>query len=132
MKNGTSKPTERTFAEFFAGIGLMRLGLERGGRQIAFANDIDPQKKEMYHENFPDAEEHFLLGDIHKLPASEIPTVALATASYVRHCSRKQPGWRIWLQNVCRIFLRVQKILEANRLKRIEGLPGYSDLFDVK
>lgn len=38
----------KSFAEFFAGIGLMRMGLERQGWSIAFANDIDPQKKQMY------------------------------------------------------------------------------------
>lgn len=73
---------EKTFAEFFAGIGLMRMGLELGGWKILFANDIDEQKKEMYYGNFPDAGEHFLLGDIHKIPAREIPTVSLATASF--------------------------------------------------
>lgn len=73
---------KKTFAEFFAGIGLMRMGLELGGWEILFANDIDEQKKEMYSEQFPDAEKHFLLGDIHKIPATKIPTVALATASF--------------------------------------------------
>jgi DNA (cytosine-5)-methyltransferase 1 len=33
-------PRKRTFAEFFAGVGLMRIGLEREGWKIAFANDI--------------------------------------------------------------------------------------------
>jgi len=32
---------DKTVAEFFAGIGLMRIGLEKGGWRIAFANDID-------------------------------------------------------------------------------------------
>ena len=32
--------TKKTFAEFFAGIGLMRIGLEQAGWSIAFANDI--------------------------------------------------------------------------------------------
>jgi len=35
---------EKTFAEFFAGIGLVRMGLERAGWCIAFANDIDADK----------------------------------------------------------------------------------------
>jgi len=52
---------KKTFAEFFAGIGLMRMGLELGGWQILFANDIDEQKKAMYSANFPNAERHFLL-----------------------------------------------------------------------
>jgi site-specific DNA-cytosine methylase len=33
-------PPKRTFAEFFAGVGLMRIGLERKRWQTAFANDI--------------------------------------------------------------------------------------------
>jgi DNA (cytosine-5)-methyltransferase 1 len=72
----------KTFAEFFAGIGLMRIALEREGWRIAFANDIDADKEEMYRANFPDAEEHFLLGDIHQIQPSEIPSVTLATASF--------------------------------------------------
>lgn len=38
-------------AEFFAGIGLVRLALERHGWQVAFANDIEPDKAEMYPYN---------------------------------------------------------------------------------
>ena len=39
---------QKTFAEFFAGIGLMRMGLEQAGWAPAFANDIDRDKEEMY------------------------------------------------------------------------------------
>ena len=35
-------------AEFFAGIGLMRLGLEKAGWRVDFANDIAADKEEMY------------------------------------------------------------------------------------
>ncbi len=69
------------FAEFFAGIGLMRLGLEQTGWEAAFANDIDEKKWEMYRHHF-DANGEFHLGDIHKLDVADIPTVALATASF--------------------------------------------------
>ena len=72
----------KSFAEFFAGIGLMRIGLEAQGWSIAFANDIDPQKYEMYQEHFQDATDHFYLGDVHKLPSDCIPNVTLATASF--------------------------------------------------
>ena len=41
-----------TFAEFFAGIGLMRMGLERHGWTVAFANDISPQKVDAF-DNTP-------------------------------------------------------------------------------
>ena len=51
------RPSEQTAplecAEFFAGIGLVRLALERQGWRVAFANDIDPKKAEMYRHNWP-------------------------------------------------------------------------------
>ncbi len=73
---------QRTFAEFFAGVGLMRIGLERRGWKIAFANDICSDKYEMYAAHFEDADDHFVVEDIHKLRAEEVPTVTLATASF--------------------------------------------------
>jgi DNA (cytosine-5)-methyltransferase 1 len=73
--------SQKTIAEFFAGIGLMRIGLENAGWQIAFANDIDEDKWQMYRDHFGDTGE-FIVGDIHKLKISEVPTVALATASF--------------------------------------------------
>jgi DNA (cytosine-5)-methyltransferase 1 len=73
---------DKTFAEFFSGIGLMRLGLEACGWQLRFANDIDPEKCKMYRAHFPVACEHLVVGDIHELDAASLPTVALATASF--------------------------------------------------
>ena len=72
----------RTFVDFFAGMGLMRLGLERHGWSIALANDIDEQKFEMYKGNFRDAGEHYIVRDIHQLSADEVPASSLATASF--------------------------------------------------
>jgi DNA (cytosine-5)-methyltransferase 1 len=76
-----TKQSGKCFAEFFAGIGLMRVGLERAGWQIVFANDIDEDKQRMYRDHFG-ASNEFILGDVHKLGASEIPDIALATASF--------------------------------------------------
>ncbi len=72
----------KTFAEFFAGIGLVRMGLERHGWQIAYANDIDPKKHDMYLGQFRDTQELFDLSDIHKISADKIPDVTLVTASF--------------------------------------------------
>jgi DNA (cytosine-5)-methyltransferase 1 len=72
---------KKTFGEFFAGIGLMRLGLERGGWRVAFANDIDEDKRQMYCDHFGNKGE-FFLGDVHKLDVRDIPEIALATASF--------------------------------------------------
>ena len=73
--------TKKSFAEFFAGIGLMRIGLERAGWSIAFANDIDEDKWQMYRGHFGDTGE-FVLGDVHHLDVDTVPDVALATASF--------------------------------------------------
>lgn len=73
---------QKSVAEFFAGIGLMRLGLEAEGWKVSFANDIEPDKYSMYADHFADAEDHFVLGDIHELSVEDIPSVTLATASF--------------------------------------------------
>lgn len=71
-----------TFAEFFAGIGLMRMGLEQRGWKLAFANDIAEDKYEMYSAEFAHASAHFQLEDIHQLQPTDVPAVTLATASF--------------------------------------------------
>lgn len=73
---------EKSFVEFFAGIGLVRAGLELQGWSLSLANDFDPIKYKMYKGHFKDAEEHFILDDIHALDANNIPFVTLATASF--------------------------------------------------
>ena len=75
----STKPRLRA-AEFFAGIGLVRLALEQEGWEVIFANDIAPGKQEMYESNFGD--DHFKLGDIHNLTVDEIPPCELFTASF--------------------------------------------------
>jgi DNA (cytosine-5)-methyltransferase 1 len=82
-RSSASLLPEKTFIEFFAGIGLMRAGLEAQGWSISLANDIDPRKREMYEANFGDAGEHFVLADIHELhERREIPAATLVTASF--------------------------------------------------
>lgn len=76
------EPLPLTFAEFFAGIGLMRYGLQRQGWQVLFANDIDSEKLVMYQAHYGDAASHYALGDIHKLDSAQVPSVTLATASF--------------------------------------------------
>ncbi|MCA9268990.1 MAG: DNA (cytosine-5-)-methyltransferase, partial [Planctomycetales bacterium] len=68
-------------AEFFAGIGLVRLALEQAGWQVAFANDIDENKARMYRDNWP-ADDHLAVGDIHQLDPHSVPRCELFTASF--------------------------------------------------
>ncbi|MCX4762430.1 DNA cytosine methyltransferase [Streptomyces sp. NBC_01275] len=75
-------------AEFFAGIGLARLGLERaGGFKVTWANDLDAQKHEMYRGHFGDPEDHYVLRDVREIAgdmgsASAPGRVDLAWASF--------------------------------------------------
>lgn len=43
---------DKTFAEFFAGIGLIHEGLKDSGWQCVYANDNDPKKRELYELQF--------------------------------------------------------------------------------
>lgn len=61
--------------EFFAGIGLARLGLESAGFRVTWSNDIDHAKCEMYRNQFGNNElEHTLIeGDMGELRGSDLP-----------------------------------------------------------
>ncbi|NMM94696.1 DNA cytosine methyltransferase [Bifidobacterium oedipodis] len=60
--------------EFFAGIGLARLGLEEAGFQVEWSNDIDAAKCEMYRNHFGNSPEHKLIeGDMSNLHGEDLP-----------------------------------------------------------
>jgi DNA (cytosine-5)-methyltransferase 1 len=71
-----------TVAEYFAGIGLVRMGLQPRGWQVVFANDISEKKYEMYKTFFSDADEHYIIGDIFDIDPSDVPPATLATCSF--------------------------------------------------
>ena len=121
---------QKTFAEFFAGIGLMRIGLERQGWSIAFANDIDEQKYDMYKTHFEDAEKHFLLGDIHTLGVSQVPEVTLATASFPCNdlsLAGSMSGLQGKESSAFWGFVRILKEMKNRRppLILVENVPGF-------
>jgi DNA (cytosine-5)-methyltransferase 1 len=74
------EPTEPAAAEFFAGIGLARLGLEQAGFRVTWANDIEPAKRNMYEQNFTDDTHPFILDDIANVGAADLPPGRLALA----------------------------------------------------
>lgn len=82
MENITSINASRPkVLEFFAGIGLARIGLEASGFRVAWANDYEPDKKAMYEANFGTSD-HYVLGDIGEIEAESLPAdAALAWAS---------------------------------------------------
>ena len=79
MQNGA---IPLTVSEYFAGIGLVRMGLESCGWQVVFANDFSEKKYEMYKAFFPDAESHYKVQDVFDLNIDDIPLSTLATCSF--------------------------------------------------
>ncbi len=76
-----TKPNEKPrAAEFFAGVGLVRMALENAGFEVVFANDIDAGKHAIYARNFDGADFH--LKDVRKIRGEDVPDIALATASF--------------------------------------------------
>ncbi|WP_211827280.1 DNA cytosine methyltransferase [Streptomyces alfalfae] len=75
-------------AEFFAGIGLARLGMEAAGIKVTWANDLSSDKREMYLGHFGQGEaNHYKLADIkavaENLDDYDVPrNLALAWASF--------------------------------------------------
>lgn len=73
---------DRSVAEYFAGIGLVRMGLENAGWHIRFANDFSEEKYEMYAAHFKDAKQHYHVKNIFDIQLNEVPNTMLATASF--------------------------------------------------
>lgn len=69
--------------EFFAGMGLARIGLESVGFEVVWANDYEADKFALYEGHFGHADEHtFVVGDIAQVNASDLPRgAAVAWAS---------------------------------------------------
>ncbi|WP_338492235.1 DNA (cytosine-5-)-methyltransferase [Erwinia aphidicola] len=70
---------EWTALEFFAGIGLVRAGMEQAGIRTVWANDYDQNKKSMYEGHWKSHE--LLLADIHTLKSENLPAANVAWAS---------------------------------------------------
>lgn len=72
-----------TVLEFFAGIGLARMGLEAAGFDVVWANDYEPDKHALYRGQFGEAPDHpYVVGDIGDVSPRDLPRgAALAWAS---------------------------------------------------
>jgi DNA (cytosine-5)-methyltransferase 1 len=122
--------TEKTVTEFFAGIGLVRMGLERDDWSVVFANDIATDKQELYAGHFHDVPSHFLREDIHSLDVEKVPSATLATASFpctdlslagMRHGLSGKHSSAFWG------FIRILDELDSRRppLVLLENVAGF-------
>lgn len=71
-----------TVAEYFAGIGLVRMGLEPVGWRVVWANDLSAKKYELYKDFFPQRPDHYKIGDIFEVDPATVPQTTLATCSF--------------------------------------------------
>lgn len=94
----------KTFLEFFAGIGLVHLGLRSSGWECIYANDISGKKMEMYLDEFPGAT-YFHREDIWKtekalehikaralLATASFPCIDLSLAGQMKGLGGKHSG----------------------------------------
>jgi len=58
------KPAKFRFVDLFAGIGGLRLGFEAIGGRCVFTSEWDRFSNETYRKNFPDGDDHLMVGDI--------------------------------------------------------------------
>ena len=114
--------------EFFAGMGLMRAGLESVGIKTVFANDIDETKAKLYAANWGRDELH--VGDIRALTGDDIPTADLVTASFPctdMSLAGKYKGLKGAQSSLVLDFLRILDEMGARapRTLMIENVMGF-------
>lgn len=68
-----------TTAEYFAGIGLFRMGLEAAGWRVVYANDWSAERAQMYRGFFG---EEYEVEDIFSVAPGDVPEATLATCSF--------------------------------------------------
>ncbi len=75
----STEDLEMTVAEYFAGIGLFRMGLEAEGWKVIYANDWSNQRAQLYKGFFS---EQYEVKDVFNVSEHEVPATTLATCSF--------------------------------------------------
>ena len=120
---------QKSFAEFFAGIGLIRVGLESEGWIARFANDVNPDKERMYRGHFGKSSD-LVVKDIGELSSNEVPSVTLATASFPCNdlsIAGGRAGLNGGASSAFWIFIKLLKDLRTRRppLVLLENVTGF-------
>ena len=68
-----------TVAEYFAGIGLFRMGLEAAGWRVVYANDWSEKRARIYRGFFG---EGYDVRDVFAVSAADVPPAVMATCSF--------------------------------------------------
>jgi DNA (cytosine-5)-methyltransferase 1 len=72
-------PIPLTVAEYFAGIGLFRMGLEAAGWNVVYANDWSRERAQIYGGFFAKS---YPVADVFSIAKTKIPAATLATCSF--------------------------------------------------
>ena len=128
--NPWSLATAKSSADFFAGIGLMRMGLEKEGWVVSFENDIDEKKYAMHTHHFGASDGGFVIEDIHNLSPDQVPSVSLATASFPCNdlsLAGSRKGLKGKQSSAFWGFVRILKVMETRRppLVLLENVAGF-------
>ncbi len=79
-KSSFAQNDQKTVADFFAGIGLVTMGLDRAGWKTVRAYDYAEEKARAYENHFKAG--HYVTEDIAKTRGADVPAVTLAHASF--------------------------------------------------
>jgi len=130
-----SRRKKFTFIDLFAGIGGIRIGMERAGGMCVFSSEWNKFAQKTYQENFGDMPE----GDITKIRASDIPDHDMLVAGFPcqpfsiagvssRNSLNRAHGFDDEIQGT--LFFDIVRILEAKRpkaflLENVKNLQGH-------
>lgn len=131
MKKNTDAQACAKTADFFAGIGGIRIGLEDAGFETVFSNDFDPFCKITYDLNFKEA--HLTIEDIFRVDENKLPRFDIFAGGFP--C---QPfsiaGHRKGFKDKGRgdIFFEITRILERIKpqvvfLENVKNLRSHDD-----
>ena len=115
-------------AEFFAGMGLVRAGLEPLGFKTVFANDVDSTKAALYRDNW--GGEGLRVGDVRGLSGADVPDIDFASASFPctdLSLAGGRKGLRGAQSSLVMDFLRIigEMGTRAPGTLMIENVPGF-------
>lgn len=134
----------KTFLEFFAGIGLVHLGLRPSGWECLYANDISEKKREMYLDEFPDAayyhrEDIWNTADVLQriseraaLATASFPCLDLSLAGHMRGLEGKHSGALFGFIQVMRQLKERELMPPIVMLENVVGLVSGKNGDDFK
>jgi len=117
-----------TFADWFAGIGGFRLGLERAGFECVCACEIDGKARTVYRRRFPDAGEKIpFFGDSREVDPGDVPDHDLFVAGFPCQSFSVLGKRKGFADPRGTLFFEVLRICEAKKppfllLENVKGL----------